>query len=32
MGLDPVITLPFNWGDVCPEAIFDEAMNHYEKG
>merc|ERR1712240_38169 len=22
-GSEPLITLPFNWGDVCPEAVYD---------
>jgi len=26
-GLEPLITLPFNWGDVCPEAVYDYNMN-----
>merc|ERR1712098_746453 len=23
---EPLITLPFNWGDVCPEAVYDYEM------
>merc|ERR1712029_380544 len=26
-GSEPLITLPFNWGDVCPEAVYDYNMN-----
>jgi len=29
-GLEPLITLPFNWGDVCPEAVYDYNMNEVD--
>merc|ERR1712098_795727 len=31
-GLDPIITLPFNWGDVCPEYVTDYNGNEVDLG
>jgi len=30
IGLEPLITLPFNWGDVCPEAVYDYNSNEVD--
>merc|ERR1711955_18624 len=31
-GLDPIITLPFNWGDVCPEYVTDYKGDEVDLG